>query len=512
MGSIKAWETLALALAIFFGIRLLTAPTDNRMLPLRFLPTRVARLQIPGQAMRPRLRPAQRKFQSNVYKVTSESVDRMVSTYDTILGNEKDLQGPPRLPNFRKTAAENWRDSVFSVKTATSVPGIDAINEEGTATLETLTLPNKKQEPFRHLSLRRIFNNRFAYSSGSVDAKMLKRYQQRETEGYQLVFVDGEYSEDLSVVGSLPQGVYVGGLASCPPEIREKVHEKARVVPQDIYGSEYWATLNKAMLKDIAVVYVPEGVTVEDHIQFTFYTSSSGNTKGTVSFPRMVIISEKESDATVLVNHMGEMGTKYYSAPVTTVDVGFDAHMTVYYHQHQSLSAMHTEVINATVEEDGHFKWVGMLTGASVGRINMDVDLIGEDAEAEVYGASICSEGLELDMHAFIRHHGNHSISKQEHRTIVGPKSHGVFRGQILVLKDALGVDCDQQSRALLLANDGEVANPRYFTGIHLSSPSHLQIIRACSSNPIIPYQVFVYSVRELRVCGPARVDRQRVG
>ncbi|GAB5371599.1 hypothetical protein AAMO2058_001594100 [Amorphochlora amoebiformis] len=287
----------------------------------------------------------------------------------------------------------------------------------------------------------------------SVDSMIIPKGQ----TGF--VFVDGVLSEKLSRTSDeLPEGVYVGGMENIPDEIKDQVLKEASKVPADMYGSEYWAALNKYMMRDIAVIYVPEDTVVKDPIQISFYTTPSDDpTLASASFPRLVIISGKNSDAQALVYHTGAHNAIYHSSPSTTVNLAEGSTFNMYYHQEQSEEAIHTEVINATLADKSTFIWTGLAEGGTVGRLNMDVDVIGDDANVELWGASLAPKGAEQDLHTAVLHYGNSGHSVQEQRTIVGKKGHGVFRGQMKILSESFYTEVDQQSKALLLSPDGEV-------------------------------------------------------
>eukprot|EP00467_Chlorarachnion_reptans_P002038 CAMPEP_0114500564 /NCGR_PEP_ID=MMETSP0109-20121206/8031_1 /TAXON_ID=29199 /ORGANISM="Chlorarachnion reptans, Strain CCCM449" /LENGTH=522 /DNA_ID=CAMNT_0001678233 /DNA_START=253 /DNA_END=1821 /DNA_ORIENTATION=+ len=389
------------------------------------------------------------------YRLTPESVDKMAKEVDDILAL---YEISPAVRTFGNAAAENWRDSLLDTRTPSVVEELRAVRDRGEEALRDLRMPFKKNEAYRYMSLRRIYNNKFAKNSGEVDPVMVAESEQSEMEGYRVVVVDGKYDASLSSLGKLPSGVYFGGLQGLPEEYKARVFAELEIVPEDIYGSRYWAELNKASLSDAMVVIVPEGVKIEQPVQITFYTTGSDTPgKASSSFPRLVVLSDKDSEGTIYVDHTGDRDANYYSAPVTTVKVDDGAEFNFYYHQHQSEAACHTEVVNATVMNGAKFNWRGILNGGLVGRLNMDVDLKGNDAEAEVMGATLATEGLQSDIHTYILHHGERGTSRQEHRSIVGHKGEGTFRGQIKILKPAIDCDADQQSRALLLSSTGIV-------------------------------------------------------
>jgi len=392
------------------------------------------------------------------YALTPESVDKLADEIDEIMASYDFTAGVRSLGN---TAAQNWLDDLEKLgkKASVSAPMLKDLRKEGAEDLHQLELPYKKIEAYRFLNLRRFYGKKFGAATGEVSARVLQDTLQEETQDFRQVFVDGVYNSELSVEkDELPEGAYVGSIKDLPEDFHDEVKKELGIVAEDKYGSKFFAALNKANLQDVSVIALKEGVSLPKPLQLTFYSSKAKmKRKASASFPRIVILAGKESKGSIYVNHVGDSGTDAFSCPVTTVKVGDDADFSLHYQQQHSEYTVHAEAMNVTVMDRGKFTWKGFLNGGSVGRLNLAIDLKGADAEVEVLGASLATEGKQLDIHTFIRHLGERGVSKQEHRSIVGAKAEGIFRGQIYITKEAYDCDADQQSRALLLSSTGEV-------------------------------------------------------
>jgi len=409
------------------------------------------------------------------YKVTAESVDRMAAAYDELI---KDLVWRTPVRTTKGVAGGRWRASLEAARSeeddnrkeeTDKLRHLKPIQNEAKTKLDAMAMPHKKDEPFRFLSMRKLYMPRFSSCRGPVSRGVIDFAAQRETKGRTAVFVDGTFDNQLS--DNLPEdlrasGCYVGGMDDLPADLLPRVLAEIKEVPIDKYGSEWFATLTQRMMNDVAVVYLAENAQIEQPIQLTFYTSpppAASSTsdvslldKATTSFPRIVVLADKNSKAQLLFTHTGDPDTVYHSNPTTTIKVSEEADLDMFYHQDQSTKATHIETLNVTLKGDSSsYKWSGLTNGAVIGRINVAIDLKGDDATLELNSASIATSGSQQDVHAFVAHHGLRGSSQQEHRMIIGSKATGIFRGQMKVYKEAEFVDCDQQSRALLLHPTG---------------------------------------------------------
>ncbi len=89
--------------------------------------------------------------------------------------------------------------------------------------------------------------------------------------------------------------------------------------------------------------------------------------------------------------------------------------------------------------------------------VQLDVRLLGEGAEANIYGAYVCGGNekvrIEVDMH----HDVPHCNSRQLFKGIAGGASKVDFYGKIIVAKDAQRTEAYQENHNILLSEDAKV-------------------------------------------------------
>lgn len=109
------------------------------------------------------------------------------------------------------------------------------------------------------------------------------------------------------------------------------------------------------------------------------------------------------------------------------------------------------------IERDAKATLVILVMPGTSCDIGMDIELVGEGAEAEVYGMYICGGdekiGISLDMH----HLKPHCKSRQLLKGIAGGKSRIDFYGKIIVAQDAQKTEAYQENHSLLLSDNAKV-------------------------------------------------------
>ena len=89
--------------------------------------------------------------------------------------------------------------------------------------------------------------------------------------------------------------------------------------------------------------------------------------------------------------------------------------------------------------------------------IKLDVRLVGEGAEANIYGAYVCGADEKVKIAVDMHHEVPHCSSRQLFKGIAGGKSRVDFYGKIIVAQDAQQTQAYQENHNILLSDDAKV-------------------------------------------------------
>lgn len=99
---------------------------------------------------------------------------------------------------------------------------------------------------------------------------------------------------------------------------------------------------------------------------------------------------------------------------------------------------------------------VVVMPGVSVD-LKFDVELVGEGAEANIYGAYICAGQERVKIAVEMHHKVAHCSSRQLFKGIAGGTAKVDFYGKITVAKDAQRTEAYQENHNLLLSDGAKV-------------------------------------------------------
>ena len=112
---------------------------------------------------------------------------------------------------------------------------------------------------------------------------------------------------------------------------------------------------------------------------------------------------------------------------------------------------------NIVVERDARVDIVVLVFPGVSADLKLDVRLVGEGAEANIYGAYICGSDEKVRIAVDMRHDVPHCNSRQLFKGIAGGSSKVDFYGKIVVAQDAQKTEAYQENHNILLSDNAKV-------------------------------------------------------
>jgi Fe-S cluster assembly protein SufD len=267
------------------------------------------------------------------------------------------------------------------------------------------------------------------------------------------VFVDGTYRPELSSPPALSGGVRVESLVEVlaeRPELLER-HLGRLAAPKE----HPFAALNTACLRDGAVLTLPAGTRLPQPVHVVFAATEAP--QPLVCHPRLLVVAERSSQATVVQDHVSLSGARAWTNAVSEVVVEAGARVELVELQRESDATFHTGRLAARVERDGAFAAHTLTLGGRLVRNDASCLLADEGAECRLEGLFVADDEQLVDNHTFVDHAVPHGTSRELYKGIVGGRARGVFCGRVIVRPDAQKSDAEQSNPNLLLSLGAEV-------------------------------------------------------
>ena len=315
-------------------------------------------------------------------------------------------------------------------------------------------LPTTRHEEWKYCSLKSLSRETFVPAANITSPRLPDDaigYIYPEAEHHHLTFINGVYSEELSKTDRLPDGVIVANLADVLRDGNEIALKNLGRFAK--WEDDPFVSLNTAVFRDGAFIYVPKGVKIVDPIQLLFINTEEAEQY--VMTPRCLVVGDQSSEMTVVEDHIGMGSNVYFNCPVSEIKLAENSHMTHVKLQRDSRQAYHISRLAADISRDSDYKSYAVQLGSQLSRSDVKAVLTDENTHATLDGLVMVNGNQLSDTHSIMDHTMPNCTSHQLHKCIIDGDGTSVFNGKIFVRQDAQKTDAFQENRNLQLSNTG---------------------------------------------------------
>jgi len=342
---------------------------------------------------------------------------------------------------------------------------LSSLNTTACTALGSLRMPTTRNEDYRYTDISPLLKSTLtaAPTDAAVDAAFISDLVFPEVEGSTLVMVNGRFRPELSNMGAVPEGVYIGGAEGAPAAAVEQLG-----VLSNVRGGPF-ALLNSAVAADALFIVVPKGTRVTSPLYLLNVTTSSSTAvtpeSHICSTPRLLVSVAADGEIEV-VEEVVSLGASSSSSgasgsssssnhvafAVAEVVLEEGADMKYGYVQREAAGAMHFKSTLVQQAEGSTFKMVEVSVGGSLARHDLGIVQVGPETTTTMRHFLLAGSNQLQDLHSRLVLDHPKGEANQLHKCIVSaPTGRGVFDGNVKVNRFAQKTDAGQLSRNLLL-------------------------------------------------------------
>jgi len=333
-----------------------------------------------------------------------------------------------------------------------------------------LGFPKTTMEDWRFTNVAPIARSSFQLAGASPPqvppdiSGMLNKLSLGDWKRNQLVFLNGRYCRELSVVQPLPEGVVMRPLAEALGSHRELV--EAHLARGADRLENAFTALNRAFLADGAFIYLPRNCRLEDPIHLLFLAGSAGSAcsdrPAVMTHPHTLLVADTGSEAKIVESYGGSSGQVYLTNTVTEVVAGDNAVIDHYKLQREGRDGFHVASLEIRQGRAASVTSHSISLGGRLARHDINVVLGGDGGESTLNGLYAVGGAQHVDHHTVVDHAKPHCSSNELYKGILDDRARGVFNGRIIVRPDAQKTNAQQTNKNLLLSDAALVnTNPQ---------------------------------------------------
>ncbi len=350
--------------------------------------------------------------------------------------------------------SENSYQAAFRsvLELSPAAPWLELVRGSAMDRFEQLGFPSVRDEEWKYTNLATLAKESFEPVTSADHVDDVSRFAYPETDGAQLVVVNGFLREDLSVTNGLGD-VVATDLFSAVADARYNKVIRKYLARNAGYHNNGLTALNTAFIQSGVFVYVPKNVKLEKPLQITFI----GGTANSASFPRVLVVAEENSSATLIENFVSNDEKLYFTNAIAEIVLKDGAHLEHYRLQRESKKAFHVSTTSAELGRASRYDTTSINLGAQLSRHDILVVMDHEGAETSVDGLYMVDSDQHTDTHSVIDHKQPYCNSHQLYKGILDGNGRAVFNGKIFVREGAQKTDAMQTNKNLLLSDKARV-------------------------------------------------------
>lgn len=354
--------------------------------------------------------------------------------------------------------SENSYQAAFRTarETAPTVPWLELVRGSAMERFELLGFPTVRDEEWKYTNLATLAKENFV--PAATDELDLEDPQSKfgytETAGAHLVVVNGFLRDDLSVTTGL-ESVVATDLFNAAADARYNKVVRKYLARNAGYHNSGLTALNTAFIQSGVFLWLPKNVKLATPLQITFV--ADGIEQNSANFPRLLIVAEENSSATVIESFVSNGNTRYFTNAISEIILKDGAHLEHYRLQRESKEAVHISTTSAELFRSSRYETTSINLGAQLSRHDVSVILDQEGAETSVDGLYMVGQNQHTDTHSVIDHKQPHCSSRQLYKGILDDNARAVFNGKVFVREGAQKTDAMQTNKNLLLSDKARV-------------------------------------------------------
>jgi Fe-S cluster assembly protein SufD len=331
------------------------------------------------------------------------------------------------------------------------------IEQNAFNTFNTLGIPTVKNEEWKYTRISSVFNKEYAFNPENLSFTLTEsdlnsiRFPGNQ-EANELVFVNGLYSSELSIIRS--ENLTVISLEEATKnQYREIVLQ--HLGHSGKYINDGLNALNTAFAAEGVFIHVKKGNIVEHPVYI--YNINDARTTNILSQPRTLIYISENAQVIIAETYATFGASESFTNQVMEIVVEKDAMVEYYKIQND---ASHTNQVTTThIRQTGKslVNTVTVSLDGGIVRNNLNIAMEAEHSESHFYGLYFLKGNSHVDNHTVVDNVKPHCESNELYKGIIDDNGTAIFNGKIFVQRDAQKTNAFQSNKNILLSENASV-------------------------------------------------------
>lgn len=349
---------------------------------------------------------------------------------------------------------ESMQAAAAARSSGSGLAWLDAARNDALQAFVQRGLPDTHDELWKYTVLRALAQRRFTVGdTDATDKATLPALPALvPADAVRMVFVNGVFRADLSLLDGLPAGVELQPLSRT---LREQPEPLRFLLGTRGDEDDGFTLLNRALASDGVILRVDAKVGLAAPLHIVHVSLVGAHE--TAWHLRSLIELGEGSSLDIVEHHIGETGAGHLANLVREVNLRDRARLgwTVVQTTGSGTSLLRRS--DCRLGDDAMLDFHALELGGKLARHELRVDLVGARSRFKSRGAFVLRDRQHADTEVLVTHRGRDAISDSLWRGVADGHARGVAHGRILVLPGADGADGGFYNKNLLLSSTAEI-------------------------------------------------------
>ncbi len=348
-----------------------------------------------------------------------------------------------------------FQETALQLADAQSGPDwLSEVRREGRSHWSAASWPGRRTEAWKYTPLKPLearTPSRWASFPAAPPTTLPQQIDWSESGVVQLVFVNGVFSRELSILGDQPG---VTRFSQATIEQRELIRQHlGQHVDQDRH---MFAALSNAWAEEGVLVHVPRNEHLKTPVCIVHLSvpeSEPGNAQ-----QRCLVVLDSGASASVTEHYQStDASQNGFVNALTELVVGENAQLRHCRINLEQEELLHVGGVHVDIAANGRLNAFAIAQGSPLKRIDYQVNHRGKGSELDLNGIYLPKNRQLVDYHTCVDHCEPHGTTRETFRGIVGGRAKAVFNGRIHIHPHAQKTLAELNNRNLLTSKTAEV-------------------------------------------------------
>ena len=328
--------------------------------------------------------------------------------------------------------------------------GVQALRQQAVDIFSRTGLPGRRDEDWKYTDISRITATlgETWWQPAPTETAEPEISDIEGLDAYRIVFVRGAFQLEAS---NLPDSIQLKPLSALLAEDVDATSHGLLKLDESAPLFNGFLAANSALASDGLCACIGENTKLDKPL----YVLHIGNS--TAHLLNGIMLGQG-AEATLIEHFVGGDGSAAGLSNIATyIRLQDHASLSHYRLQMESAKQFHIGRVDVQQARNSRYTLHAVELGGSLSRADIVVKLAEAGASCELNGLFVAAGRQHIDHHTRIDHAAPHCSSREQYRTVLDGRAHGVFNGKIVVAEGAVKTDSAQSNGNLLLSKQAEI-------------------------------------------------------